>query len=284
MNKKEILIKKASGEVVSFSEKKLAESLRRSGASEAQIDFVIDQMKDKIVPGMSTKKIHRIAFSILKKSSPHIAARYHLKKGIMELGPSGYPFEKFIGAIIEQQGYKTSVGVVLAGQCVNHEVDVVAESATEYILVECKYHNLPGIVCDVKIPLYIHSRFRDIAHKMNEEPHVNGRKHNGWVVTNTRFTSDAVQYGTCAGLYLLGWDYPAKNNLRELIDRMQLYPLTCLTSLSKPEKERLLEKQVVLSKELLHKPELLDEIGLGSGRKQNVLNELTKLCCAPDEK
>ena len=86
----------------------------------------------------------------------------------MELGPSGFPFEKFVAAIIKEEGYQTEVGVIVQGACVTHEVDVVATTDHQHIMVECKYHNQQGRVNDVKIPLYIQSRFLDIEKQHHE--------------------------------------------------------------------------------------------------------------------
>ena len=48
----------------------------------------------------------------------------------MELGPSGFPFEKLVGKILEQEGFETRVGVIVQGNCVQHEVDVIARLMT----------------------------------------------------------------------------------------------------------------------------------------------------------
>ena len=122
-----IFITKASGESVPFSADKLKLSLERAGANEDEIDRIIEEISSELYEGISTKKIYRTAFNLLKKDSGHLAAKYHLKRAIMELGPSGYPFEKFIGEILRYQGYKTTVGEIVQGKCVNHEIDVIAE-------------------------------------------------------------------------------------------------------------------------------------------------------------
>ena len=127
-----------------------------------------------------------------------------------------------------------------------HEIDVIAEKENNHIMIECKYHNLPGTICDVKIPLYINSRFKDVEASWIQLPGHDKKFHQGWVVTNTRFTQDAIQYGTCAGLKLIGWDYPNGEGIRSKIDTLGLYPITCLTKLSKFEKQQLLEKRIVL--------------------------------------
>ena len=62
----------------------------------------------------------------------------------MELGPSGFPFENFIGHIFRHDGYSTDVGVIMQGNCVTHEVDVLACKDDRCYIVECKYHNQAG--------------------------------------------------------------------------------------------------------------------------------------------
>lgn len=273
---KEIIITKASGETVPFSENRLKASLQRSGATDEQIESIIEEIKEQLYEGISTKKIYHLAFNLLKGHSGHIAAKYHLKQAIMELGPSGYPFEKYVAAIFEAHGFSTKVGEIVDGQCVKHEVDVIAFKDNIKLLVECKYHNQSGINCDVKIPLYIQSRFKDVESQWLKLS--NTLKYQGCVVTNTRFTSDAIQYGTCVGLRLIGWDYPAKGSIKEQIDTHALYPITCLTSLTKTEKEQLLEKRIVLCKELQANEQLLESIGIKGNRAATVLQEIHLLC------
>ncbi|MBP3193102.1 ATP cone domain-containing protein [Natronogracilivirga saccharolytica] len=270
----EIRITKASGELVPFSEKKLRQSLERAGAAEPQISAVVDDVRDQLYHGIGTGKIYRKAYDLLRKKSYANAARYKLKKAIMELGPSGYPFEQFVAAILEQQGFQTSVGKVIKGKCVTHEVDVVAQKNGKLIMAECKFHNRPGVKCDVKVPLYIDSRFRDV---MNGSFNGSYSDHEGWIVTNTRFTDDAISYGTCAGLVMLGWDYPKKSSLKKRIGLAGLHPLTCLSSLQQKEKAFLLEKGVVLCRRVRENEYLLRELGLSDTRIKKVISECDEL-------
>lgn len=196
----------------------------------------------------------------------------------MELGPSGYPFEKFVGEILKFQGFTVQVGVMVEGHCVSHEVDVVAEKGEEHFMVECKFHNIPGVKSDVKIPLYIQARFKDVEKRWLTMPGHEAKFHQGWLVTNTKFTGDAIQYGTCVGLNLLGWDYPINGSLNELIDNSDLHPITCLTTLTKVEKLQLLEKKILLCKEICEKPSLLDSLDISPLRNAKVLEEGHELC------
>jgi hypothetical protein len=274
----ELIITKASGEAAKFSESKLRSSLQHSGATKDQIDNVVDEISKKLYAGISTKKIYKMAYSLLQGSSRPQAAKYHLKSAIMELGPSGFPFEKYVGEILRHQGYRVSVGEFVQGQCVQHEVDVIAFVDHLQLMIECKYHNLPGTICDVKIPLYIHSRFKDVEAQWLKSSKNKAISYQGWVVTNTRFSDDAIQYGTCAGLKLIGWDYPAKGSLKDMIDKLGLYPVTCLTSLAKHEKKFLLEKKIVLCLELNNNQHLLEQARVSPARIDTVMQEVRQLC------
>lgn len=272
------LVTKASGEKSPFSEEKVRKSLRKSGADNEQIELIIQEIRNQLYEGMSTRAIYKIAYSLLKSGSRHHAARYHLKYAIMELGPSGFPFEKYIAELLKAEGYKTRTGQILQGKCVTHEIDIIAEKEQQQLLVECKYHNQQGISCNVKIPLYIHARFNDIeayAFKKNEST---SKQRQGWIVTNTRFTADAIQYAGCSGLKLLGWDHPFGKGLKDRIDHQRIYPITCLTSLTNVEKQKLLELEVVLCSELLKRTDLLKSIGIKTIRTATVLNEANQLC------
>lgn len=278
MPEKTVLITKASGEKAPFSSTKLRQSLEKAGAVSAVIDRIVSEIEAQLVDGMSTKKIYSQAFSMLRKYSKPVAGRYKTKQAILELGPSGYPFEKFIGEILKHQGYRTKVGVIIQGHCVTHEIDVEAEKDNKHFMVECKFHNRQGYKCDVKIPLYIKSRFEDVKKQWQKRKDHATKFHQGWVVTNTRFTEDAIQYGKCSGLILIGWDYPQQGSLSERINLSGLHPITCLTTLTKSEKQQLIDKMVVLCKELCDKPKMLNEIGISDKRIRGILKEGNEIC------
>lgn len=273
---KQILIQKGTGEMVPFEAERLRNSLKRSGADEDSVDLIVSEITENLQPGTNTKKIYQQAFRMLKKNKRSNAARYKLKRAIMELGPTGYAFEKFIGRLFQHLGYQTQVGVVVEGKCVSHEIDVIADNDTERLLIECKYHNLSGDKSDVKVPLYIHSRFNDVVPTWQAELG-DSKRLKAWIATNTNFSTDAIAYGNCAGLGLLSWSYPKGNGLKELIDRSGLFPVTCLTSLTWKEKDQLLEQGVMLSRDIHKEPTVLEPLRLSSNRSANVLKECSEL-------
>ena len=275
---KQILISKNSGEQEPFSPEKLLHALSKAGANENLATNILIDVESRLYDGIPTKKIYKMAMSKLKVGSKPMAARFHLKQAIMELGPSGFPFENFIAALLKEQGYAVQVGITVQGKCVKHEVDIIAEKDNQHFMIECKYHNQPGNVSDVKIPLYIHSRFSDVEEQWKQIAGHSMKFHQGWVVTNTRLTTDAVQYGSCAGLHLWSWDYPFGKGLKDIIDETGLYPLTCLTTLSGREKNELLNKRIVMCKELCHNPQVLSQIGIEERRAEIILSEGHELC------
>ena len=278
MAKKYFEITKSTGEKVSFSMSKLEKSLKHSGASDAVVDEIVQRVQDELYPGITTREIHNRAFSLLKNKKSVYASKYKLKKAIYELGPTGFPFERFISGILHYSGYETKVGEIVQGECVAHEIDVLAYKNRTLNIIECKFHGEDGLKCNVKIPLYINSRYNDVKGPLHLMENKNFDETLGWVATNTRFTVDALEFGKCSGLYLLSWDHPPNNGLKERIDRLSLYPITVSTLLSNREKQFILNRDVVLCRQLIKQSFLLDHLGVSNGRKERILKEMKSLC------
>ena len=275
---KEILIVKASGETEPFSSAKLRRSLERSKASSSAIEKIQHIIQKELVPGMKTSDIYRRAFSLLRKYERGSAGRYSLNYAIMELGPSGYPFEKLVGELFALEGFSTEVGKVVSGYCVNHEIDVIAQKDNQHLMVECKFHNQPGIKTDVKVALYIEARFQDVEKAWKQNASHAQKFHEAWLVTNTKLTTDAISYARCIGIKAIGWSYPAKDGLEVRIDRAGIHPITCLTTLSRFQKQQLLEEGIVLCKEIMDNKDKLSFLGLGESKTSTVIDEINQLC------
>lgn len=276
MNNKWV-ITKANGEEVYFDQQKFLRSMHDAGASKKLALEIMDEILEHIQPKASTQSIYRKAFRILKKHSRSSAAKYNLKRAIMTLGPSGYPFEQLMGAILKRKGYDVSVGVNLKGFCVQHEVDVVAEGKHELILMECKFHNQAGHKNDVKIPLYVHARFMDLQKSFETQNLYRGLEIQYWVASNTRFTADAIKYAECNKMRLLAWDYPTHASLRDLIQQTQLHPISCLTSISQKVKKELFDRSLISCKEIIDQPSSLEGLGLSYVKQKQILNEIEGL-------
>jgi len=275
---KKTMIRKVSGEMEPFSRNKLASSLHRSGADDETVQSVLADVEAWIYDGITSKKIYDRAFALLRKKQLGIAARYKLKNAMMELGPTGYPFEFFVGQVFKLQGFHVEVGQVLQGHCVTHEVDVIATKEMHQHFIECKYYQSTGKNGNVQVPMYIRSRVDDLIKYRKDLPQYAGYTFHGAVVTNTRFTSDAISFGECTGLQMLSWDYPSGKGLKEIIDEERIFPVTVLTKLLNAEKQQLMERGIVICSQLLENPEALTSIGLDERRKQKILEEVRFLC------
>ncbi len=271
---------KKSGESTLFAPEKLKQSLERSGAGVLDIKLILGKIEKELFEGITTTKIYRSAYASLKKISSGAAGRYRLKEAIMELGPTGFPFEKFVGELLKYQGYQVQTGAIVKGKCVSHEVDVIARKDNRVLMLECKFHTLPGRKSDVKVSLYINSRFEDIYNRMKEEGDVKGISigFKGGLVTNTKFTTDAIDYGICAGLKMISWDYPLNGSLRNRIDISGLFPITCLYSLRKEEKKQLIERNVIMCNELCKDENLIKDLGVSQNRFNRIRNEVRAIC------
>ena len=179
--------------------------------------------------------------------------------------------------VLKYSGFNTKVGQILQGKCVTHEIDVVASKNGNTIIIECKFHSEEGRNCNVKVPLYIASRFKDVKNHWDSKPQETDLNE-CWVVTNTRFTEDALKYGKCVGLHLLSWDYPKGEALKDRIDRLGLYPITVSTLLTNREKQFFLSRDVVLCRDLIGDSFYLDHLGVSETRKQKILKEVKNLC------
>lgn len=270
-----MLIAKADGTTENFKPEKLVSSLRRAGANDTTAHDIARDIGREIWSGISTQEIYSRAFARLREHRRGVAARYSLKRAVLDLGPSGFPFEVFIAELYRSEGYTASVDQMIMGGCVEHEVDVVVEKDNEKTYVEAKFHNSLGYRTDLKVVLYVDARIEDIRK-------VQGTAR-GLVVTNTKFTSKAVQYASCRTLGLLAWDYPQHATLHERIDKAALYPITALTSLSNRQKRALLQDKIVLCNALQNKTNVLEQIGLTSGKASSVLEEIAALCMPQKE-
>jgi hypothetical protein len=275
-------IVKADGSKETFDPVRLMESLERSGAQPFTAERITKTVTDTVVPGVSSKEIYTKAFSLLRKEARPVAARYALRRALLELGPTGHPFEDFVSHLFQAEGWQVETRKMIQGKCVLHEVDFYAshKEQNEFLAAELKYHNDPGYKTDLKVALYVKSRFDDI---FSCDPTVRECPiDRGILVTNTKFTSEAVAYAECAGVELLGWGYPVTNTLFDRMSRAKVYPVTTLTSLSQAEKRILIERGTIAVDQVMRDRKLLDPLHLTSDQVGKLLAEADGLLSLHD--
>lgn len=273
----EISILKANGESELFDENKLLNSIKRAGIPTSLHQQALSSIKAILYPGIPTSEIYSKILDFLEQSTyPYGRLRYSLKKAIMDLGPTGFPFEKYIGAILAKQGFEVVIDQTIEGKCVTHEVDIIAKKYKKQIIIECKFHNRLGSRTDIKVALYVYARFQDILEgaDMGNNSFLHSEL---WFVTNTKCSSEVIRYALCRRFKVVSWGYPEMGNLQNLVEKDKLYPITCLTSLSSSQKEFLLRQDVVLTKTVLEKVNILDFLKLSKDEKDRVLAEVNNL-------
>lgn len=270
-------IKKADGNTEYFKVEKLRRSLRRAGALPDEINSIVADVHAVLHDGMQTQEIYRHAFSLLRESKPPAAARYSLRRALFGLGPTGFPFETFLARLFEESGYTTKTGSVLKGKCAEHEIDVSAYRDDHSFVAEAKFHARPGVKSDLQVAMYSYARFLDLQEVKICPDDVCGVKE-FWLITNTKFTSTAEKYGECVGLKLLSWNYPRNNNLHDRIQRLGIYPVTVLQTLTASQAETLINRGIILCKDILQKQHLLRHLHLSKRKHEKLLQEVRNIC------
>lgn len=265
-------ILKSSGDSQKFMRKKIEDSVFRAGATR---DFARDvslRVESKVKDGMRTSQIQKIALKSIG-SCPIVRYRYNLKDSIMGLGPSGYPFEEYMAAILRSHGYDCKTGVKVKGSVIFQEIDVVASRKSEKVMVEAKYHNSHGTRTNTKVGMYTYARFLDV--KSNKR---NGFT-KGMLVTNTACTNNCVKYASGVGLEIIGWNYPKKNGLRDIIEEKNLYPIT-IFKIKKDDLIKLFNAKIVLARDLaeLSVGEISAKTGINPSRVKRIVSQAREVC------
>jgi hypothetical protein len=276
----EIMVKKADGSMEPMDYNKIRHALCRAGAGSSLSNEVIESIQAQARSGITTDEIYHLAFDRLRQLKAGAAARFGLKAALLRFGPDGHPFETFVAALLRGRGYSTQLRQTVRGKCVQHEVDVLASRpaikghpATKFI-AECKFHNSPHLQCHIQTALYSWARFLDV-HAAN--PGIDS----GWLVTNTKFSYDVIQYSDCVGLKLLGWSFPRDESIQVRIEENKLYPITLLSRLDRRGFLALHDAGIILVKDIASAQDSrLREIGFSEKQAQGMKEEAKRIMSA----
>lgn len=258
---------KTTGQKEPFDEQKVLTSIQRAHLPKSLHQLVLNHIKSKLYEGIPSTEIYNLILEFLGSSEhPFSRSKYSLKEAIMNLGPTGYPFEDFFASILQSFGYNTQVRQIIRGKCISHEIDIIAQKDNHKYMIEAKFHNNIGTVSEVHVALYTNARFLDIKD--------NNGFNEGWLVTNTKITAEANAYAQCSNLKIISWDKPEGTSLRDLIEQSRLHPITILNSISHAHKILLLEKHTVMCKDIYKNPSLLDILPLNTEEKNKALAEI----------
>lgn len=241
-----------------FSFQKVYRSARRAGASNELAKEIAEIIKRNAFSEIKTLDIFQRVRKLLSEKNSKSALRFSLKQAMAKLGPTGFPFEKYIGEVLRSTGFEVKINQHLPGFCIpDYEIDFIARKEGLIYVGECKYRNLAGERVRSKNALSNYARFLDIlkGNCLKAEKHKNFEIKT-MMVTNTKFTKRAMRYSQCMGVELLGWNCPKARGLENLIEKHKLYPITILPSLKKELKDIFIsEKMMLVQNALKIKPE-----------------------------
>lgn len=264
---------KSDGRKAPFDYNKIRRTCIRAGAPREIADNIADRISRQARPGIRTRAIYKMVLKALESEEDGhvIKHRYRLKESIMHMGPAGSQFEEFVARVLESSGFQiNSLRAEKDGRCVRHEIDIsaVSKNTGKRYMVECKYHNLPGIYTGIKESLYTHARFLDLTAHFDAE----------MLVTNTKISSDVITYASCIGQEVISWRYPPENGLEKRIEANGLYPLTILP-FSKNETRALHGSGISMAKDLVSKDpeEISSRTGISPGRIRNMQNLASRI-------
>ncbi|MDP2932638.1 MAG: hypothetical protein Q8N81_00730, partial [bacterium] len=242
------------GEQEQFSLQKVERCARRVGANFKLAREIAQQIERKIYNGIPTFEIFKEVKELLNQAQPIFGLKFSLKQAMRDLGPDGFAFEKYAGAIFREAGYAVKLNQFISGKCLSqYEIDFTAEKDGILKIGECKYHSQASdLSVDQEIALANYARFTDILQgKFALTKISQGKEISSILITNTKFSTRAIQYSECSGVELLGWKYPINKGLEVFIDQNKLYPITILPSFKKQWADLFNQRNIILAGDIL---------------------------------
>jgi hypothetical protein len=269
-----IIVTKSSGSTEPYDPAKLCQSMVISGLDQTEAEGICSVISDTLPSETSSSHLWRTTLTQLYSKNISAAARYGLRRAMNEIGPDGFIFEKYLATLFHQEGFETSTNIKVLGKSgLYHELDVQMDKDSITHLVEAKYRNDYGTRTHLDTIMYAHARLLDIE---SVHPHTNIVM---WVMTNSEFTTSAIQYAQTYDIHLLGWNYPQNGNLHDLIVKHHLYPISSILGLSQPERRTFVENGIVLLVDLVpySASDLVSRFGLHPDRAYEIITALREL-------
>jgi Holliday junction resolvase-like predicted endonuclease len=245
----DVLVTKANGYKQPFDRNKVVQTCLRMGASPQVADKVAGMVERRLYAGISTREILQLTFRFMRKYKPTVKHLLDLRKGLSMMEPKP-EFETYIRALLANSGYEVESNRILRGKCGEHEVDSIAKKDGVTYFVEVKhhysYHTLTGLD---------ESRIAQAILEDANDGYLLGMStlkiDRAMIVTNTRYSDHAIQYGSCKNILQVGWSSPHTLGLRDMVQNSALYPLSCLRGIKYETRMRLVNSGIVLVKQLL---------------------------------
>lgn len=246
-----VYVTKADGSKQLFDSGKIVKTCLRMGANREIAEEISGKIESEIYDGVSTEWILDRIFRLLQEHRPVIKHLSDLRKGL-SLMSSKPEFELFVRTLLSENGYEVAPNRILRGKCVEHEVDGVARKDGVTYFVEAKHHSNYHTPTGLDESRIARAVLEDVLEGF-EVGLNNWGIERAMIVTNTKFSEHAKQYGKCRNILQIGWSSPPYHGLQDMIEEKRFYPITCLKSLRKQTRERLTSAGIVSLKQLTQK-------------------------------
>jgi len=244
-----VLVTKADGSKQLFDEQKIMQTCMRMGANHEEAIKVARQIERRIYEGITTRKILQMIYSLMRKQKPAVKHLFDLKYGI-SLMVSKPEFEAFVRILLVYSGFKVEPNTILRGLCGEHEADAIATKDGLTHFVEVKHHSNYHALTGLDESRIARAILEDVTEGYSQGL-TRIKIDRAMIVTNTRYSEHAINYGRCRGILQVGWASPEVFGLREMVEKHRLYPLSCLRGINEKVRLRLVEAGIVVIKQLL---------------------------------
>jgi hypothetical protein len=271
-------VTKVDGSLQPFDRGKVRRTLLNMGLGEGDADRIAAEIEESAPDGVKTTAVLRMIRARARTVRPAVAHRTNLRRALALIRPKP-DFEEFVRVLLREHGYQVETGCILAGRCGEHEVDAIAHKDGVTTFVEVKHHRSHHRMTGLDEGRIARAIVEDL-----QEGFGSGRCtvaiDNALIVCNTKLSAHAKRYATCRGIGHIGWDYPAEQNLKTMIEETQSYPVTIVAGVSVPVAARLAAAGILMAKEIAYGDAgtiardagiPLDEVQVIAGRARAIL-------------
>jgi len=240
------------------------------GASRQLAFEVAEEVENRVYEGISTAKVLQLIFRLMRKVKPGVGYLFDLRKAL-SLMSSKPEFEVFVRILLAYHGFEVSSNQILKGYCGEHEVDAIARKDGVTYFVEAKHHLNYHALTGLDESRIARAVLEDVSEGF-QLGRCDSKIDKAMIVTNTRYSEHAINYGLCRGILQIGWNYPLNGGLENMIIEKRLHPLSCLRGLSGEDRLRLVDRGLVLIRQLLAEDQ--SALARKTGLKREIIREI----------
>jgi hypothetical protein len=243
------MVTKADSSRQQFDRNKIVVTCMRMGATKQDAEEIAGKIESRVYDGMPTAKVLQMIFQFIHKYKPQASRLYDLRRGLSWMN-SKPEFEKFVQILLANIGFEVVPNKILKGKCIEHEVDAIARKDGVTYFVEAKHHYNYHAFTGLDESRIARAVLEDVSEGFNLGL-TDLKIDEAMIVTNTKYSEQAMQYGICRNILQIGWSTPADLGLRDIILEKSLYPLSCIRGLKTDVRLQLVDSGIILINQLV---------------------------------